>query len=159
AETHLTWGRENAELTVLGYNVAAGGRCVIRARYHGQEVAIDIPFTDAAARSNALCCWAVLLAIVYELEVIGGRMALLQPVEMRLEMKKGINTCTVIDDSYSNDLASLAIALDFLKQQHRHPAPTVILSDLPGVAAGEGYVYDSLFKLLEDSNINRLITV
>ncbi|MGV3762391.1 alanine racemase, partial [Parapedobacter sp.] len=120
---------------------------------------IDIPFTDAAARSNALCCWAVLLAMGYAQEVITRRMAVLQPVEMRLEMKKGINNCTVIDDSYSNDLASLAIALDFLKQQHRHPVRTLILSDLPGVSIGEGHIYENLFKLLYDSDINRIITV
>jgi UDP-N-acetylmuramyl pentapeptide synthase len=30
--------------------------------------------------------------------------------------KKGINHCTIINDSYSADLNSLHIALDFLKQ-------------------------------------------
>ena len=154
----LTWGRQNVELTVLGYSVTADNRCLIRAQYAGKYAAIDIPFTDAAARANALCCWGVLLAMGYGQEVITERMAMLQPVEMRLEMKKGINNCTVIDDSYSNDLASLAIALDFLKQQHRHPKRTLVLSDLPGVS-DEDYVYNKLFKLLLDSDINRLITV
>src|SRR5690606_34784913 len=121
--------------------------------------AIDIPFTDAAARANAVCCWAVLLAMGYKQEVITERMAVLQPVEMRLEMKKGINNCTVIDDSYSNDLTSLTIALDFLKQQHRHPTRTLILSDLPGVTQDEGDIYKKLFKLLEDSGVKRVITV
>src|SRR5690606_27691917 len=39
----LTWGRRNAELTVLGYSVTADNRCVVRARYDGRDVAIDIP--------------------------------------------------------------------------------------------------------------------
>lgn len=156
---HFTWGREGAKLTLLGHELVSDNRCIIRARYEGADVAIDIPFTDAAARSNALCCWTVLLAIGYPQEVISERMAALQPVEMRLEMKKGINNCTVIDDSYSNDLASLAIALDFLKQQHRHRTRTLILSDLPGVAGDENLLYRKLFNLLMDSQINRLITV
>lgn len=159
AGIRVTWGRENARLTVLSHHMVAGRRCVIRARYDGRDVAIDIPFMDAASRSNALCCWAVLLAMGYKQEVIEERMALLQPVEMRLEMKKGINNCTVIDDSYSNDLASLAIALDFLKQQHRHPTRTLILSDLPGATGYEDEIYTRLFKLLGDSDVNRLVTV
>jgi Alr-MurF fusion protein len=32
---------------------------------------------------------------------------------MRMEMKEGINNCLVINDSYNNDLNSLAIALTF----------------------------------------------
>lgn len=156
---HFTWSRQGAKLTMLGYEIVDGSRCIIHARYEGKDVAIEIPFTDAAARTNALCCWTVLLAMGYEQSVIRERMATLQPVEMRLEMKKGINNCTVIDDSYSNDLASLAIALDFLKQQHRHPKRTLILSDLPGIAEDEEQVYSKLFKMLIDSDINRLITV
>lgn len=156
---HVTWGGEGTVLTVLGHVITAENRCIIRAQYKGTDVAIDIPFTDAAARTNAICCWAVLLAMGYDQGVIKERMATLQPVEMRLEMKKGINNCTIIDDSYSNDLASLAIALDFLKQQQRHPTQTLILSDLPGVTGDEDQVYNNLFKLLQDSSINRLVTV
>ena len=53
----------------------------------------------------------------------------LQAVNMRLEMKKGINHCSVINDSYSADLSSLEIALNFLEQQSSHANKTVILSD------------------------------
>lgn len=158
--THLTWGRHGAALTLLDYvEIPSTPSTRIRARYKGTEVAIDIPFTDAAARANAVCCWAVLLAMGYQQDVVRKRMATLQPLEMRLEMKKGINNCTVIDDSYSNDLASLVIALDFLKQQHRHPAHTLVLSDLPGGDGDKDEVYTNLFKLLYDSGITRLITV
>ena len=46
-------------------------------------------------------------------EVISERMLQLKPVEMRLELKEGINHCSVINDSYSADLTSLSMALDF----------------------------------------------
>ncbi|HWK99450.1 MAG TPA: bifunctional UDP-N-acetylmuramoyl-tripeptide:D-alanyl-D-alanine ligase/alanine racemase [Parapedobacter sp.] len=156
---HVTWGGRGTVLVVLGHDITEANRCIIQARYQEVNVAIDIPFTDAASRTNAICCWAVLLAMGYDQGVIEERMATLQPVEMRLEMKKGINNCTIIDDSYSNDLASLAIALDFLKQQQRHPKRTLILSDLPGATGDEDQVYYNLFKLLSDSSINRLVTV
>jgi alanine racemase len=64
------------------------------------------------------------------IEVIRERMRTLQPVNMRLELKKGINHCSVINDSYSADLSSLEIALNFLDQQSSGTKKTVILSDL-----------------------------
>lgn len=156
---HVTWGRRNAVLQVLGYETIAGRQCEIRVRHAGEDMAIVIPFADAAARTNALCCWAVMRSLGYEQSVIANRMTLLQPVEMRLEMKKGINNCTVIDDSYSNDLSSLAIALDFLRQQQQHPTRTLVLSDIPGAYGHEEQVYSKVYNLLYDSKINRIITV
>ena len=47
-------------------------------------------------------------------EKITERMATLEPVAMRLEVKEGKNGCLLINDSYNSDLASLDIALDFL---------------------------------------------
>src|SRR5690606_4328621 len=137
----------------------AGRKCRIHAYYQHEKISISIPFTDGAARENAICCWAVLLAMGYPQPLIANRMALLQHVEMRLEMKRGINHCSVIDDSYSNDLSSLAIALDFLKQQRQHSAYTVILSDIPGNSDSEEEVYIRVAKLLDNNKINRLISV
>src|SRR5690606_36918554 len=77
----------------------------------------------------------------------------------RLEMKKGINQCTVVDDSYSNDLASLAIALDFLQQQQQHAQLTLVLSDIPGATAREEEMYERVSNLLKNSKISRLITI
>lgn len=156
---HTTWGSGNVVLQVLGYEMIADKRCRIQARHANTDMAIVVPFTDAAAKSNALCCWAVMLSMGYEQSVIAHRMALLQPVEMRLEMKKGVNNCTVIDDSYSNDLSSLAIALDFLRQQQQHRTRTLVLSDIPGADGHEEQVYSKVSNLLADNKIDRIITV
>ncbi|SKB56359.1 alanine racemase [Parapedobacter luteus] len=156
---HMTWGAGDALLHVMGHDVLAGRKCCIRARYEGQLVQITIPFIDAAARENAVCCWATMLAMGYDSAVIAERMVSLQPVEMRLEMKKGINNCTVIDDSYSNDLSSLHIALDFLQQQQQHASRTLVLSDIPGASGHEEEVYSAVAKLLAHNKITRLITI
>jgi len=155
----LTWGINEGALRVTGHQLLEGNRCRIHARYRGEELTIIIPFIDAAARENAVCCWAMMLAMGYEQQMISERMVLLQPVEMRLEMKKGINQCTVIDDSYSNDLASLAIALDFLQQQQQHTKLTLILSDIPSARIHEDRIYEKVSNSLKNSKINRLITI
>jgi Alr-MurF fusion protein len=82
-----------------------------------QELSIEIPFTDLAAIENAITCWLTLLLMGYTNTTIAERMCRLEPVEMRLELKAGINGCVVVNDAYSNDPTSLSIALDFLVQQ------------------------------------------
>ncbi|MGH2257509.1 hypothetical protein ACQ1ZF_13480, partial [Enterococcus faecalis] len=47
-----------------------------------------------------------------------------------MQLKKGVNNCYILNDSYSNDFASLQIALDYLQQQAGKYSTTVILSDI-----------------------------
>ncbi len=79
-----------------------GNFTVITAR-HGDTppMSIRIPFTDEASVSNAITCWEVMLMLGYDKEVIRERMETLVPVNMRLELKNGIQGCLVINDSYS----------------------------------------------------------
>src|SRR5690606_28043509 len=102
----------------------------LTASFEGREIHATIPSTDQASIENAIVCWATMLAIGYDPEVVAKRLEMLQAISMRLELKNGMNNCSVIDDSYSLDLSSLAIALDFLKQQNQHPLRTLILSDI-----------------------------
>ena len=66
-------------------------------------------------------CWATLIKTGVGNDFIAEMMPTLTPIEMRLELKEGINNCSIINDSYSSDLNSLNIALDFLGQQQQHP--------------------------------------
>jgi Alr-MurF fusion protein len=68
----------------------------------------------------------------------------LHPVAMRLTLKEGINNCSLIDDSYSSDLSSLGIALDFLQQQNQHRRKTVILSDMLQSGRNEEDLYHEI---------------
>jgi alanine racemase len=78
---------------------------------------------------------------------------------MRLELKQGINNCSVINDSYSADITSLSIALDFLQQQQQHPKRTVIISDILQSGKTNKALYQEVADILQQKNINRLIGV
>ena len=95
-----------------------------------RKSSIVIPFTDPASIENALHCWAVMLLLNIPQEEIEHRMLRLEPVEMRLEVKAAIHGCTLINDAYSNDLASLRLALQFARQQAGKEKLTLILSDI-----------------------------
>jgi alanine racemase len=78
---------------------------------------------------------------------------------MRLELKQGVNRSTIIDDAYSNDLNSLTIALDFLKQQKQHKIHTVILSDILQSGRSSKELYGAVASLLQQNNIDNFFGI
>lgn len=130
---------------------------------HFSEFKCSIPFTDEASIENALLCiafiWEYLPDFKSKEEIIRQRLLQLEPVEMRMELKKGINNCYIINDSYSNDLSSLGIALDYLKQQGGNYSSTVILSDIPQSGIEPGILYRQVASELKARNVQRLIGI
>ena len=164
----FTWGtKETTNLQIISIEKKAGNS-IITANYndktaggqppisHHQSQFISIPFTDDASIENAINCWCVLLYLKVNDESIAARMKQLRTVEMRLELKKGINNCSVINDSYSADINSLNIALDFLAQQQQHPNRTLILSDILQSGKNNHELYTSIADLLQQKKLTAL---
>ncbi|TKC06577.1 bifunctional UDP-N-acetylmuramoyl-tripeptide:D-alanyl-D-alanine ligase/alanine racemase [Pedobacter polaris] len=135
------------------------GRSYIRAIYQEKEIECLIPFIDKAAVENGIICWATLLALGYSPEEADLRLEKLTQVSMRLELINGIENCSIIDDSYSADISSLAIALDFLNSQNQHPKKTLILSDIYETGKKNEVLYAEIAALLAQKNLNRLIGI
>ena len=120
---------------------------------------IDFPFHDDASIENAIHCIALLLYLNVDLKDTTTRMQNLTAVAMRLELKEGINNCSIIDDTYNNDLAGLSLALDFLAQQNQHPGKTLILSDVLESGLKEKELYAEIGDLLKEKKVNKLIGI
>ncbi len=131
----------------------------IQGVFNQQFVRITIPFTDLASIENAITCWLYLLSNHYHDEQIAQRMLQLTPVAMRLELKDGINNCLLINDSYSADMESLSIALDFLNQQKQQANKTVILSDIEQINIPSKALYTQINNLLQSKKITRLLAI
>ena len=155
----LTWSRKGKADLMIGRITKSTSDTEIQAVYKNNFLRIAIPFIDEASTENAIHCWAVMLQLGYENEVIAERMFHLSPVAMRLELKEGINNCSVINDSYNSDLGSLSIALDFLNQQQQHPKKTLILSDILQSGKNEENLYKEVAQLLEKKRVTRLIGI
>ena len=125
----ISWG-SSSDCTVQVISTRKEtSRSIIIASHQKKTVNLAIPFTDDASVENAITCYCTMVALGFDSTVIAERMLKLQPVNMRLELKKGINHCAVINDSYSADLSSLEIALNFLEQQSAGIKKTAVLSD------------------------------
>lgn len=153
------WSRkQTARLEILNC-ISEKGSTHIDASYEQQQICIRIPFTDPISIDNAITCWLVLLQMQYSNQEIATRMALLEPVEMRMQLKNAINHCYLINDSYSNDLSSLSMALAYLKQQAGDKKTTVILSDIPQTGSTGAQVYEQVALELAERKIHHFIGI
>lgn len=155
----FTWSRKQSADLRITEVVKNRKSTRIKGIFRDIEASISIPFIDDASVENAIHCWATMLLFEYTQEVIAQRMLLLTPIAMRLELLEGINSCTVINDSYNSDVNSLAIALDFLNQQAQQRDKTVILSDILQSGKSDVYLYGKISELLKQKDVKRIIGI
>lgn len=155
----ITWSKKTRADLQIGRISKGAHETEIQGVFKNDFIRISIPFTDEASIENAINCWLMMLHLGYENEKIAERMKLLSPVAMRLELKEGVNHCSIINDSYNSDLGSLQIALDFLEQQKQHPKKTLILSDILQSGKSDDSLYAEVAELLKRKKVDRLIGI
>lgn len=121
----------------------------------GMASEATIPFTDSASIENAIHVLAAAFYLRTPLSELNKRMAELEPVAMRLDVRQGKNNSTLINDSYNSDINSLNIALDFLAQRatDSEQKKVLIISDIPQ----SGLVPKELYYLASNLMINKKI--
>lgn len=155
----FSWSRKTKADLQIARVTKEKNETIIQGIANSRFATIKIPFTDDASIENAIHCWCVLLHLGISDETIAPRMQQLVPVAMRLELKEGVNNCSVINDSYNSDLGSLSVALDFLNQQQQYPKRTLILSDILQSGKEEQELYSEVAQLVKGKGIHRLIGI
>ena len=153
-------GHSSAEdfVQVTAYKIV-GDATLIHVQHDGTERTFTIPFTDAASLENALSCITVCLHLGRTTEWINARLAHLTPVDMRLRTMQGQHGSTLIDDSYSNDRSSLAVALEHQRRIAHGRERVVVLSDIAESDRTEEQLYREIAGMLERSGVSRIIGV
>lgn len=164
-----SWSQKGlpANLQVQDIQKREDGSAQITAEFSGEQVkTIVLPFSDAASIENAVHCWAMLQVLhrkgyLNEVEELNLEPLFhrLEPVEMRLELKAALNRCVLVNDAYSNDLASLHIALQFAARQARNGPLTLILSDILQSGIEENALYEEVAKALLEHRVSRFIGI
>ena len=152
----ITWSFTNKNTTVFVEKLPNNQ---LKVNYKNDSFVVTIPFSDEISIKNCVTCIATLLYLEVSVSKIQERVANLYPVEIRLQAKKGINNCVLIDDSYSSDYQSLKIALDFLEQQKLHQKKTIILSDIFQSGLPTERLYEKVASVLQRNNIDRIIVI
>lgn len=169
----LTWGKaQNANIQILHIEKQTYKSIISLQLFEKEIVSLLLPFTDFASIENCMHCVVAMLHLGYEFSQV--QLLISQQFEgknkalpMRLELKKGIHQCTLIDDTYTNDLQALGVALDFMNQQQHQTnlrKKTVILSDILQADISQTNleaqdIYQEVLKLLIHNKIDKLIGI
>ena len=155
----FTWGSSADDSVRLLSTMVHNRASELTVTYGDTTFTVTIPFVDRASQENVMHCVALMLYLGYDSDTVIARCAKLTPVEMRLEMNEGINNCLLINDSYSLDLNSFSIALDYLQYEHQHFNKTLILSDFLQTGVPDRELYNQVAQLIAQRGITRLVGV
>ena len=144
-------------------------RCVRRSGFKGKKIGwrreellktYQLPFIDEASVECSLAVAATALYLGVKPEQLSERMARLEPVAMRLEVKEGQHGCTLINDSYNSDINSLDIALDFMSRRvNDNRQRTLILSDIFQSGMTPEELYREVNELCVKRGVNKMIGI
>jgi Alr-MurF fusion protein len=155
----LTWGTDATNaLQITSVNKVVG-KAIISAKYDHKNLQIELPYTDDASIENICHCWLAALHLGIDKKIIEQKIATIQSIAMRLELKDAINDCSIINDSYNNDIGALHIALNFLEQQTEHEKFTVILSDILQSNKNDYSLYEEVADLLQEKNVTKFVGI
>ena len=155
----FTWGSAESNAFVVNSVSKQNEKTEIILSYKSTSHTFLVPFVDDASVENAITCCCVLFVLNYDANVIRERIASLHAIDMRLQLKHSINECVVINDSYSADVTSLKIALDFLKQQSSGLMRTVIVSEFVESGKSDEELYSEIASLLITYEIKKVIVI
>ena len=153
----ITWGINDDNAIINVEKQVLENSTIVKFEYNNRSYEYKIPFTDEASIENALN--AIICCVFLSISDLNTES--LEPVAMRLELKQGINNCTLINDSYNSDLGGLSIAMDFLNSQSKntHLSKTLILSDIIQTGTDSKSLYTAVASLIKEKGINRFIGV
>ena len=162
------WGESpEADVRVLGSRCMEGAVEVeidVRRNRSGaggsnERGRLRLPFTDAASFENCMTAVAFMIYHGYALSTIAPRLANLQPVAMRMEIREGTGGSTLVKDYYNSDPASFALALNALDVQDNARSKAVILSDFVDVGGRAEEIYRDVAEQLRKSGVSRFVGV
>jgi len=155
----FTWSEKSESTIQLISKSKKADHTILELVYKSKQYELSIPFTDNASVEDAIHVIACLFALGYEITDFKSQIESLLPVAMRMELKKGLNECTIINDSYNSDLNSLNIALNYLSQQNQHSKKIVILSDILQSGKSDKALYSEVSGLIKKYNVDQIIGI
>ena len=158
----IGWSRENPSAPLYIEKVSLTSTpsplTTISYIYKGTRASYPLPFFDEASLQCSFACAAVALYLGVTPDQLAERMARLEPVAMRLEVKEGQRGCLLINDSYNSDINSLDIALDFMARREGTQR-TLILSDIFQSNMSDADLYAEVNALCVKRGVTKLIAI
>ncbi|MBK9195749.1 MAG: bifunctional UDP-N-acetylmuramoyl-tripeptide:D-alanyl-D-alanine ligase/alanine racemase [Flavobacteriales bacterium] len=155
----VSWSRkQEAFLQVLSEEVEeVSTRLTLK--HGGHSFDVVLPFIDHASVENALLCITVMLHLGRSPRRVTERISQLRPVAMRLETVDGVHGSTILNDAYSNDLASLGIAMEHLQRIGKGRKKAVVLSDMADNKEAPAQLAGRINAAMRKAQVDLLVAV
>ena len=128
--------------------------------FKGEEKVFSAEFEHDWELKNIAAALAFMIHENIAPEILVKRFAEIKKAGTRLDVTEGVNGCTLIKDSYVNDLSTLPAALDFLQRSRREGQKTTLLTgSLFTIMERERNDYEEASRLIKESRIDRVIGV
>lgn len=114
---------------------------------------------NPAALENITHCIITALELGVTPQDVQSRLNTIKSIPMRLELKRGINGCFVLDDTYNNDLIGLRVAVDHIITHKQNKKKTLILSDILQSGKPDNELYSEVADLIKRKGFSRIIGV
>ena len=166
---HITWSRTDAKarlfietVTFQADDLSARVKYTYR-KSDGSTIqsAYTLKESNRATLENSMTCLATCLLLGMSPDTFAERIEDITPVAMRLEVKEGQHDCTLINDTYNNDLNSLDIALDYMarRPESKNRSKTLITSDIYQSGLDAETLSHELLTLVKTRGISHLLFI
>jgi len=158
----FTWSVNGykADVNVTCDTTADKGLTDICYIYKGVKHSIKAPVANKADLENTASSLSFMILKGIPANTIKERFALLHKIGTRLNVCEGVNSCSIIYDSYTSDFSSLRPAIDFMMRRAMPgQAPTLILSDILHETSEGTETYQAIARIVKESGVERFIGV
>ncbi|MFN3917225.1 MAG: bifunctional UDP-N-acetylmuramoyl-tripeptide:D-alanyl-D-alanine ligase/alanine racemase [Flavobacteriales bacterium] len=135
------------------------GNTTISLDFENKSHKITIPFADDSSIENTCHAYCAAIKLGIPTKKLQAKLLELHPLALRLETLEGLQRSTLIADCYSNDLSSLEIALNALKQRANEKPRMVILSSIMQGKLQGIDMYEQVAKMLNNARLAKIILV
>ena len=150
-----TWGvHSQSELKVLERDGV-----MVLLKWKGQDWKLNLAAKDNYHYENVMHCVLFCLVQGLNIDCIQRAVPKLSAMNMRLEMKHGVDNILLVNDSYSADFQSLEVALDYLTSIAASQRKTLILSDFVEQSFNRTAYINQLNALIKAYKVCKLVGI
>ncbi len=157
----FTWStnpNSNSNVYLLSKNQQHNGY-LLTIGYRDKNFDVFLPYHSKAAVENLMHGITCLLYLDFSISGLQRDIPKLSQINMRMEMKQGLKNCTILDDSYSADLDSFNISMDFLERQSTKEKKTLIITDFVESENASGQLYNRIADYINGSSVSKVVCI
>ena len=132
---------------------------IISFSWKGKTSSAEIPFIDTISIGNFALAAATALHHGLSMTQLSEKAPQLMAVEMRMQQLKGIGGMQLLNDSYSNDLTSLKLALQHFNLNIQAKKRSVIISDILQSGMNDEIWISRVVELMNEFQIDNIYAV